>query len=252
MRILLVNDDGIDSGWLQVLCSAAAARGHQVIVSAPLRQQSAKSHAFTLTAPLMAYPRQMEGAEEAWAVDGTPVDSCRVGMMCLCGEEQPDLVISGINYGWNTGLAVYVSGTVGAAREAAFQCIPAMAVSAEPGTPQETVARFADYCVRLGEKLIGYPAPELSVCNVNVPRMAPEEIRGVRLCDISRNVYKDSYDRRTSPRGTTYFWLSGEIPDEHPTPGSDKDVLAQGYLSITFLTPDGCDQQAYADLPVAW
>lgn len=251
MHILLTNDDGIHSGYLAVLCQAAAARGHKVTVSAPSAQQSAKSHAFTLFKPMMAKQVPMQGADEAWAVDGTPVDSCRIGMMGLC-REKPDLVISGMNYGWNAGLAVYVSGTVGAAREAAFQQIPALAVSAEPGTPEETVRRFADYAIRLGEKLVDYPLPELTLVNVNVPKCPADEVKGVKLCPLSRNVYQDSYERRVSPRGDTYFWLTAEVPDECPTPGSDKDMLSQGYVSMTLLGPDACDQQQYADLPVAW
>ena len=247
MHILLVNDDGFDSGNLSLLCREAAARGHKVTVCAPQTQQSAKSHSFTLHTPLLAQPRQMEGAHSAWAIAGTPVDCCRIGMMQLCGE-RPDLVISGVNYGYNVGLAVYVSGTVGAAREAAFQGIPAMSVSAEPHTPDETLRFFVQWAVALGERLVSYPRPELSVCNVNVPPVPMHELKEPRMCRISRNIYKDDYVRRLSPRGDTYFWLTPEIQDEHPTPLSDLDMLHKGHISCTFLTPDdGCDQQQYAD-----
>ena len=140
MNILLTNDDGFDSPLLHMLCRAAAARGHNVYVSAPATQQSAKSHSFTLTRPLIAHPREMEGAAKAWAVEGTPVDSARLGFMSLA-DAPIDLVISGMNDGENVGLATYVSGTVGAAREAAFQRKRAMAVSMQVGTPIET-ARF--------------------------------------------------------------------------------------------------------------
>ena len=119
MNLLLVNDDGIDSPLLHILCRAAAARGHHVTVCAPSVQQSAKGHSFTVFTPVMVHPRELEGAAAAWAVDGTPVDCTRLGLMALC-EEPVDLVISGINNGFNAGLATYVSGTVGAAREAAF------------------------------------------------------------------------------------------------------------------------------------
>ena len=248
MNILLVNDDGIDSPFLALLCRAAAARGHHVTVVAPATQQSAKSHCFTIDRPLCAYPRQVEGAAAAWAVDGTPVDCCRVGLMRLCAQ-RPDLVLSGINLGYNTGLATFVSGTVGAAREAAFQGVPAMAVSGEPRTPQETLAFFADWAVALGERLIHYPAPELSVCNLNVPPVPLHQLKEPRMCPITRNIYKDNYEQRVSPRGQVYFWLYPEEQDDHPTPGSDLDLLQQGHITCTFLTPDdGCDQQKYADL----
>lgn len=247
MRILLVNDDGFDSPFLQLLCRAVAARGHEVTVVAPAVQQSAKSHCFTIASPLMARPRQMEGAAAAWAVEGTPVDCCRLGMMALC-DPKPDMVISGINLGYNTGLAVFVSGTVGAAREAAFHGLPAMAVSAEPHTPDATLRFFADWVVTLAERLVDYPAPELSVCNVNVPPVEMHQLQPPRMCAITRHVYKDGYERRTSPRGDLYFWLHPEEQDDTPTPLSDLDLLHRGHITCTFLTPDdGCDQQKYAD-----
>lgn len=246
MNILLVNDDGFDSPFLQLLCRAAGARGHHVTVCAPSTQQSAKSHSYTIYTPLIAHKRAMEGATEAWAIDGTPVDCCRVGMMNLC--DGVDLVISGINLGYNTGLATFVSGTVGAAREAAFQRIPAMAVSGEPRTPKETMAFFADWAVALGERLVHYPVPEFSVLNVNVPPVPMHELKPPRMCPISRSIYNDHYEQRVSPRGAVYFWLSDYDPDP-ATPGSDLDLLQQGHITCTFLTPDdGCGQQKYADL----
>lgn len=248
MNILLVNDDGFDSPLLHTLCRAVAARGHHVTVCAPATQQSAKSHSYTISQPLIAKQRSMEGADEAWAIAGSPVDCCRVGFMSIC-REKPDLVISGINCGYNTGFAVYVSGTVGAAREAAFQGIPAIAVSGEYRTPPETMNFFADWAVALGERLVNYPAPEFSVLNLNVPPVPMHQLKEPRMCDITRNVYKDSYERRTSPRGDTYFWLSPLEQDWTSTPGSDQDLLEQGYITCTFLAPDGVtDQQRYADL----
>ncbi len=247
MRILLVNDDGIDSPFLMLLCRAAAARGHEVFVCAPSVQQSAKSHAFSTGTPLFVHHRDFEGAARAWAVDGTPVDCARLGLMTLC--KPIDLTLSGINLGYNVGLATFVSGTVGAARESAFQGAPAMAVSAEPRTPKETMSVFADWAVALGERLVHYDAPPLSVCNVNAPCVPLAQLKEPRMCDITRNIYKDHYERRISPRGDEYYWLTPEEQDDHPTPGSDLDLLQRGHLTCTFLTPnDACDQHRYADL----
>ena len=247
MNILLVNDDGIDNPFLALLCRAAAARGHRVTVVAPAPQQSPKSHCFTIDRPLCAYPRQVEGAADAWAVDGTPVDCCRVGLMCLC-VQRPDLVLSGINLGYNTGLATFVSGTVGAAREAAFQGVPAMAVSGEPRTPQETLAFFADWAVALGERLVDYPFPDQAVCSVNVPAVPMHRLQPPVMCPISREHWEDGYERRESPRGGSYFWLMPETFNIPPTPGSDMDYLSRGHITCTLLTPEGCRQEDYAGL----
>lgn len=236
MHILLTNDDGIDSPYLAALSAAAGARGHWVTVSAPRNQQSAKSHAFTLSEPLKVYPASLPGAAQAWAVGGTPVDSCRLGMMNLA-EGRPDLVISGINVGYNTGTAVYVSGTVGAAREAAFQGIPAMAASLEEGAPEETLRWFADWAVALGEQLVAQGMPPLSVCSVNAPGVPPAMLKPPALCPLNPQIYRDSYEERTSPRGGRYFWLGPELPQEQPVPGSDVAMLQEGHVTITFLCP---------------
>ena len=247
MNLLLVNDDGISSPSLHLLGRAAKARGHHVLLCAPATQQSAKSHSFTIATPLIARPQQMDCADEAWAVEGTPADCARLGLMAL-PKEKVDLVISGINAGYNAGLATFVSGTVGAAREVAFQGVPAMAASAGLGVPPETLALFAEWVITVAEKLVDYPRPELSVCNVNVPPVPVHELKAPVLCPISRNVYQDTYVRRESPRGDIYFWLTPEQPADEPTPGSDIDWLEKGHITMTFLTPEGCQQEDYQSL----
>lgn len=247
MNILLVNDDGIESPSLHLLGRAARARGHHVLMCAPAVQQSAKSHCFTIFAPLMARPLELDCADEAWAIEGTPADCTRLGLMAL-NRDKIDLVISGINQGYNVGLATYVSGTVGAAREAAFQGVPAMAASAALDTPPATLALFAEWVVTLGERLMQAALPPLSVCNVNVPPVPVEALKPPVLCPISRSVYEDSYERRESPRGDVYFWLTPEKPSETPTPGSDVEYLDQGHITVTLLTLDACPQAGFDEL----
>ena len=247
MNILLVNDDGIDSPYLALLCRAAAARGHRVTVCAPSTQQSAKAHSFTVFTPVTVHPRTIEGAQAAWAVDGTPVDCTRLGLLSLC-EGGVDLVLSGINDGFNAGLSVFVSGTVGAAREAAFARKPAMAVSMQTGTPPETLAFFADWAVALGERLVDYPFPDQAVCSVNVPAVPMHRLQPPVMCPISREHWEDGYERRESPRGGSYFWLRPETFNIPPTPGSDMDYLSRGHITCTFLAPEGCRQEDYAGL----
>lgn len=133
MHFLIVNDDGINSPFLPILTQAVKRAGHRVTVCVPATQQSAKAHAFSIEQPILAEKREVPDADEAWAIFGTPVDSCRIGAMNLAPDA--DAVISGINLGYNVGMSVYVSGTVGAAREATFLHKPGIAVSAEKQTP---------------------------------------------------------------------------------------------------------------------
>ena len=247
MNILLTNDDGIQSPALAMLCRAAAARGHEVTVSAPSTQQSGKGQSFTYFSPIMVHPVHMEGAAAAWAVDGTPTDACRVGFRELCFEK-PDLVISGINDGYNTGLATYLSGTVGAAREASFCRIPAMAVSMHEDIPDETARVYVEWLITLAESYVTWEVPPVCVLNVNAPPVQLFDLKPPVMCQLNDTVYDYDYDRRVSPRGVTYFWPERIKPDTPVTPDSDDDWLRRGHLTCTLLTPTPCDQAAYAHL----
>lgn len=84
--------------------------------------------------------------------------------------------------------------------------------------------------------------------NVNVPPVQVYELKQPLMCGLSRNIYRDTYERRVSPRGQVYFWLKPETPDPHPTPGSDVDLLGRGHITCTFLGPEPLEQGRYQDL----
>ena len=239
MHFLIVNDDGINSPFLPILTQAVKRAGHRVTVCVPATQQSAKAHAFSIEQPILAEKREIPGADEAWAIFGTPVDSCRIGA-------DADAVISGINLGYNVGMSVYVSGTVGAAREATFLRKPGIAVSAEKQTPHDTLAYLSDWAVEMAEKLVTRGAPELTVCNLNAPPIPRAELKSQVLCPLNRAAYHDSYEQRISPRKQTYFWLS-PMKQDPPLPGSDQAYLDAGHPTCTFLTIDGQSQEEFAD-----
>lgn len=246
MKILIVNDDGIQSGLLTMLARSFAARGHQVTVCAPLQQQSAKAHSFTILDMIRVRPCSVDGADAAWAVEGTPADCTRVGLKQLC-PDGVDLVVSGINYGYNTGLATYVSGTVGAAREAAFEGYPAMALSIEPPFPEDTARFFSDWCVTVAEHILTQDLPKSSVVNLNCPNLPVAELKDPVVCPLCPDCYNDQLERRVSPRGDIYFWplYEGRID---PTPGTDRALVEQGHITCTVLTVEPCDQAQFADL----
>ncbi|MDO4484372.1 MAG: 5'/3'-nucleotidase SurE [Clostridia bacterium] len=247
MHILLVNDDGIASEALHRLCRAAAARGHKVTVCAPAAQQSAKAHSFSINDPLRIKAANVEGADSAWAVYGTPADCTRMGLKAMC-TSPVDLIISGVNLGYNTGLATYVSGTVGAAREGAFMGIPAMALSMEIGTPLETELFFDDWAIRVGEHLVGYgKRPPLSVCNINLPPVPVHQLKEPVICPISTKVYMDDYISYESPQGEVFFWPTSEFTDDNPPQGTDAGYTHSGHITCTFLTPEPCSQEQFSD-----
>ena len=237
MHILITNDDGIQSAGLKALAQAAVNRGHKVTISAPSSQCSANSQHITLTAPLLCHQVPWEGAR-AFALEGTPTDCARVAPFMV--EEPFDFCLSGINNGENAGSAVYYSGTVAAAREAAMMYLPAMAVSIIRGADDAMRAALADLAVRMAERFQGVKLPRFTVINLNAPALPPEEWKPMQLCPLSQAYYVDGYEKRLSPLGQTYFWLAAsdtsEVPMEPAEPGSDYYCLRRGHLTCTFLS----------------
>ncbi len=236
MRILVTNDDGVYSVGLKALADAAIKRGHKVTISGPSSQCSANSQHITLTAPLLAHEIPWEGAR-AFAVDGTPTDCARIAPFMV--EDGFDFCLSGINNGENAGSAVYYSGTVAAAREAAMCFMPAMAVSVMPGADDAMRENLADTAVRIAEHFEGVRLPRFTLINLNAPALPPDRLKPLQICPLSRAYYLDGYEKRISPLGQTYYWLKANdtsgVPMEQPEPGSDYHYLRQGHVTCTFL-----------------
>ena len=167
MKILLTNDDGIEAAGLHATYDAIESIG-EVHVVAPSRVQSATSHAITLHRPMLVTPyecRKFKG----FAVDGRPADCVKLALAELVGPV--DLVVSGINHGANVGINVHYSGTVGAAREAAFQGIAAIALSLHLGDKtQDHYARAANHARKAIDAVLEVGIDPGVLVNVNVPR----------------------------------------------------------------------------------
>ncbi len=238
MHILLVNDDGIDSPGLRALAREAAERGHQVTVCAPNRQQSAVSQALTFFRPIAVKPVSIQGAR-AFAVDGTPADCSRLGI-CNLAEGTVDVAVSGINDGLNAGNAIYCSGTVGAAREAALLGVKAMAVSLDRPAKEEMLVSLAALAIDMAEKLQKYPAPPGSVLNLNAPALSGDQLLPAVMAPVNHGMFTNIYEQRESPSGETYFWVTPEFRREPPRPLSDEYFLQKGHVTCTFLlhTPE--------------
>ncbi|MCF8037938.1 MAG: 5'/3'-nucleotidase SurE [Desulfohalobiaceae bacterium] len=240
MRLLLTNDDGIRAIGLRSLEKALRRAGHQVMVVAPLSEQSAVGHAVTLSSPLRLKEIN-DGDFQGVAVSGTPVDCVKIGLNSILSLE-PDLVVSGINNGANVGVDILYSGTVAAATEAALAGIPALAVSIDDFHPLD-LEEQAEFVARFIEVLDPSCCPPQRVLNLNFPKGPFEESRGLRICPQTQAVYDDRYEQRTDPRGNAYYWLSGEIPAENLERDTDRDLLSRGYLTLTPLRFDFSDRE---------
>jgi 5'-nucleotidase len=241
-RILLGNDDGFDAPGLKALI--AAFRGYaDLSVSAPAQNQSGKGHSLTLTDPILVRERTVEGVTRAYAIESTPATAMRVGLEKYI-PSRPDLVISGINRGENLGTAVYLSGTLGAAREAAFSRIPSIAVSMEGDRSEDyvTAAAFVRQLVAdLRAKRLLQPGFFL---NVNVPAGQP---KGVRVTRLSVLASQQLYDCTGFIKGKAACF-SGYEQVKADAPDTDVKAFFEGYITLTPMTLDVTEEQSVAGL----
>lgn len=230
MKVLLCNDDGIHAPGLDALVKEFK-KFAEVSVVAPAREQSAIGHAITMSDPLRAEEYYKNGEFFGWAVSGTPADCIKLALFALL-KERPDMVVSGINSGSNTGINIIYSGTVSAATEGRINDIPSIAVSLTSYTSRNfgPAARFA---VKLARELDSFDLPKGVFFNVNVPDLPEEEIKGVKITHQGKAVYEEIFHRRTDPKGRVYFWLDGERGAEENDPSIDERAVRAGYVSVT-------------------
>jgi 5'-nucleotidase len=243
--ILITNDDGISARGLSVLAEEMKKIGRVEIV-APDSERSATGHAITLTDPLRVEKIYHDGELFGHAVSGTPADAVKVAVKAIL-DRAPDLVVSGINLGPNTGVNVIYSGTVSAATEAAIMGLKAIAVSL--GTfvkPDFAVA--ARYAVWLAKKALQNPFPPGVVLNLNVPALPEAKIRGVKLTRQGLAGYDEVLEKRQDLRGKTYYWLGGELMISRDGDDCDSRALQDGFVSITPLQFDMTSYPALAEL----
>ena len=230
MRILVVNDDGIDASGIVMLAKAARTFG-DVTVVAPMGQRSAKSQSITVHGDVVAakageFP--VDGVS-AWKISGTPADCVRVGLWYAM-KERPDLVLSGINAGFNTGYDIVYSGTVGAAKEAVMNGIPAIAFSiGDPGY----LGEIEEYLEPMIRDLAARPIEAHSFWNVNFPKCRREEIKGVLEDRFpAPEVY---FQTKYIPKGEEADGMHLEIRMTYPeklADGCDIQALFDGYISV--------------------
>ena len=229
-RILVTNDDGIESRGLLALKQALEPIG-DVHVLAPETNQSAVGHSMTFMRPLRVRERLLDDGSTAWSVDGSPTDAVGLAFLGYFGVGF-DLVASGINYGPNLGDDVTYSGTVGAAMEAVLSGCPAFAMSQLlEGEPDFTLAGRVAAIVARNILEHGLGAGEL--LNVNVPAMAPDADTAIDLTRMGKRVYQDQLLERLDPRGVPYYWFGGPPPTGLAEPGTDFHAVLDGRVAVT-------------------
>lgn len=238
MRFLISNDDGIHAQGIQVLAQRMRELGEVTIV-APQKNHSGASNSLTLADPI----RVKEIAERTFRVGGTPSDCVHLALTGLLDEE-PDMVVSGINFGANLGDDVIYSGTVAAAVEGRFLGLPAIAASLVFEDTPEHFETAAEAVARVVGRLKQDPLPADTILNINVPDLPWEEISGFEVTRLGHRHRAKASIRMEDPRGRPMYWIGPSGPGRDAGPGTDFHAVERGYVSITPIHVDLTRYQA--------
>lgn len=239
-NILVTNDDGINSQGIAALVDALREIA-EVIVMAPLGEQSAVGHALTVSLPLRVTEYEKNGQFFGFAVDGTPADCVKLGLRTFLAERglpYPDLVVSGINHGRNTAVNIIYSGTVSAATEATVLAVPAIAISLSSYRRSSDFSGAADFIKRFAPYVVSQGLPKGTLLNVNVPAVATENINGIVYTRQGRSYWNDTFERRLDPHGRPYYWLRGTYHLVDTNEDADDVALNNDKITITPLHYD--------------
>ena len=236
MKILISNDDGFQAPGIVAL-HAALKDIADVEVVAPEHNNSAKSNALTLAAPL--YVRDAHNGFRY--VTGTPADCVHIALKGLL-DYKPDLVVSGINNGANMGDDTIYSGTVGAAMEAYLFGVPAIAFSQiDKGWAHiEAAAQIARSLVQRIERE-GMLNGGAFLLNVNIPNRPLDQLKPLKVCRLGRRHSAEKVITQDSPRGETMYWIAGEGGAKDSGEGTDFHATAAGHVALTPLQIDLTD-----------
>lgn len=241
-RILVTNDDGIESEGIQVLAEALSGLGNVTLV-APASDMTAVSHSITLNRPLRVEQR----GNGRYAIDGTPTDCVAMAVNLIMKDAPPTLVVSGINKGANLGDDVHYSGTVAGAVEATMYQIPAIAVSLA-GRDNYCFEPAAEIARQVAIKVLEQGLPRGTLLNVNVPRGS---IRGIVITRQGTKLARTKVVETLDPRKRSFYWIGEEFVSWGNEPGTDYAAVRNGFVSITPLKNDLTDH-ARLQVVQAW
>ncbi len=245
--ILVTNDDGITAPGLRTLIGLMKELG-EVVVVAPDSPQSGMGHAITVDNTLYSKKVVIDkenGAPIEFSCSGTPADCVKLALQEILNRK-PDIVVSGINHGSNASINVIYSGTMSAAIEAGIEGIPAIGFSlcdyswkADFNGARSAIKKIVGEALKNG-------IPKGTVLNVNIPKTDGEVPKGIKICRQARANWKEQFDKRISPSGKEYYWLTGEF--ELLDKGEDTDIhaLDKGFVSVV---PTQFDLTAHHAIP---
>jgi 5'/3'-nucleotidase len=239
-RILVTNDDGVRAPGILALAQAMQTLG-EITIAAPSENQSGKGHSITTSDPIFVDQVSLSGGLRAYSIVAPPATCVKVGVRALMGE-RPDLVVFGINRGYNLGMVTYVSGTVGAAREAALIGIPAIASSLAVEETDYTPA--AEIVRQVAEKVRQNGLDAGVLLNVNIPAGPSASIKGIQVTRQSALSGEERFEEQRTPAGRRLFWNIWKEPTGD-VEGTDVWATEHGFAAVTPLRASEFDQKTY-------
>jgi len=229
--ILVTNDDGITAPGIRALISVMSEIG-TVVVVAPDKPQSAMGHAITLNSTLFINKVSLENAiVTEYSCSGTPVDCVKLAVNEIL-HQKPDLCVSGINHGSNSSINVIYSGTMSAAVEAGIEGIPAIGFSLLDYDWNADFDAVKPSIRKITLEVLEKGMPENVVFNVNFPKLKENEIKGIKICRQAKAIWMEKFDKRITPQGKDYYWLTGEFVNQDKGEDTDEWALENGYISV--------------------
>ena len=229
--ILITNDDGISAPGIRSLITVMSEIG-EVVVVAPDKPQSAMGHAITINSTLYLNKISKENAIiKEYSCSGTPVDCVKLAVNEIL-HRKPDLCVSGVNHGSNSSINVIYSGTMSAAVEAGIEGIPAIGFSLLDYEWNADFEPIKSFIKKITIETLTKGLPTGVVLNVNFPKLKVNEIKGIRICRQAKALWVEKFDKRKTPHGKDYYWLTGEFVNEDKGEDTDEWALNNGYVSV--------------------
>ena len=247
--ILVTNDDGITAPGLRKLIGLMKTIG-DVVVVAPDSPQSGMGHAITIDNTLYSSKVVIDkknGAPAEYSCSGTPADCVKLGLQEIL-ERKPDLVVSGINHGSNASINVIYSGTMSAAIEAGIEGIPAIGFSLCDYSWNANFDGVDRFAIQIVKEALKNGLPAGTVLNVNIPKTDGLEPKGIKICRQAKANWKEKFDKRQSPTGREYYWLTGKFELLDDGEDTDEHALKNGIISIVPTQFDLTNHRAIAHL----
>ena len=229
--ILVTNDDGISAPGIRALIAVMQEIG-TVVVVAPDSPQSAMGHAITINSTLHLNKISTDDAAVLeYSCSGTPVDCVKLGVNEIL-KQKPDLCVSGVNHGSNSSINVIYSGTMSAAVEAGIEGIPAIGFSLCDYNWNADFESIKPFIKKIALEVLAKKLPEGVVLNVNFPKLAEKDIKGIKICRQAKAMWAEKFDKRQTPFGKDYYWLTGAFVNQDQGEDTDEWALHNGYISV--------------------